>query len=242
MQSYADRRTHDFFFERDYPDVSVLESVFNKLTAEPQEKETVRGRSSMDEESFDRVLEKLWIHGGAVVDSADNITRGHDQWRKSYTAQSDQKRRQLELMRHFGDLSDSRRPCGICDFCAPSLCIGQRFRPLIDEERETVRRVIASLRAFGSRSTGKLHAELFPTAAMSRNDFEELLASMARSGMLRITSEVFEKDGRTIPYLKARLLGDEGASELLMKAPFAGPRRGRKKKAKRKAKGRGKRR
>ena len=25
MQSYADRRTHDFFFERDYPDVSVLE-------------------------------------------------------------------------------------------------------------------------------------------------------------------------------------------------------------------------
>ena len=28
MQSYADRRTHDFFFERDYPDVSVLEKIF----------------------------------------------------------------------------------------------------------------------------------------------------------------------------------------------------------------------
>ncbi len=26
MHSYADRRTHDFFFERDYPDVSVLEA------------------------------------------------------------------------------------------------------------------------------------------------------------------------------------------------------------------------
>ena len=25
MQSYADRRTHDFFFERDYPDISVLD-------------------------------------------------------------------------------------------------------------------------------------------------------------------------------------------------------------------------
>ena len=28
MHSYADRYTHDFFFERDYPDVTVLDGMF----------------------------------------------------------------------------------------------------------------------------------------------------------------------------------------------------------------------
>src|SRR5208283_4508298 len=31
MHSYADRYTHDFFFERDYPDVSILEQIFALL-------------------------------------------------------------------------------------------------------------------------------------------------------------------------------------------------------------------
>jgi len=38
MHSYADRYTHDFFFERDYPDVTVLDRIFARLRAEPQEK------------------------------------------------------------------------------------------------------------------------------------------------------------------------------------------------------------
>ncbi len=39
MHSYADRHTHDFFHGRDYPDVSVLEGIFNRLTANPLPKE-----------------------------------------------------------------------------------------------------------------------------------------------------------------------------------------------------------
>jgi superfamily II DNA helicase RecQ len=35
MHSYADRYTHDFFFERDYPDVKLLEQIFARLGAEP---------------------------------------------------------------------------------------------------------------------------------------------------------------------------------------------------------------
>ena len=31
MHSYADRYTHDFFFERDYPDVAVLDGIFARL-------------------------------------------------------------------------------------------------------------------------------------------------------------------------------------------------------------------
>ena len=31
MQSYSDRRTHDFFFEQDYPDVAILDEIFKRL-------------------------------------------------------------------------------------------------------------------------------------------------------------------------------------------------------------------
>ena len=36
MHSYADRHTHDFFFERDYPDVAILDQIRARLTSEPQ--------------------------------------------------------------------------------------------------------------------------------------------------------------------------------------------------------------
>src|SRR5205807_3829241 len=35
MQSYADRHTHDFFFERDYPDVTFLDQIFKRLGPDP---------------------------------------------------------------------------------------------------------------------------------------------------------------------------------------------------------------
>ncbi len=35
MQSYADRYTHDFFFERDYPEVLLLDQIFRTLRAGP---------------------------------------------------------------------------------------------------------------------------------------------------------------------------------------------------------------
>jgi hypothetical protein len=40
MHSYADRFTHDFFFERDYPDSAVLDKIYALLSAEPQPKDT----------------------------------------------------------------------------------------------------------------------------------------------------------------------------------------------------------
>ena len=78
MHSYADRRTHDFFFERDYPDVTVLDAIFARLRAEPVEKAALQHQVRMDPDAFDKALEKLWIHGGAVVDFAENVSRGHD--------------------------------------------------------------------------------------------------------------------------------------------------------------------
>jgi len=42
MHSYADRFTHDFFFERDYPDSAVLDKIYALLSAEPQSNHGVR--------------------------------------------------------------------------------------------------------------------------------------------------------------------------------------------------------
>ena len=220
MHSYADRYTHDFFFERDYPDIAVLDGIFARLRPTPQEKATLQHQVGMDEELFDKALEKLWTHGGAVVDFAENVSRGHDQWRETYIAQAEQKRTQLDqviryaesqqcrmaiLVRHFGDLADGQKPCGICDFCAPRQCVAQRFRSPTQAEHAAIFRVVATLRRGGTKSTGKLHVELYPNREMSRNAFEEVLGAMARAGFVNLADAVFEKNGKQIPYRKVSL-------------------------------------
>jgi DNA topoisomerase-3 len=256
MHAWADRKTHDFFFDRDYPDVSFLDALFAQLLPEPQEKSALQKRLRNMTEEFDKALEKLWIHGGAVVDFAENISRGHDQWREPYLAQGEQKKLQLELMqryaqgsqcrmaalvRHFGDFADARRPCGKCDFCAPADCLGQRFRLATPAELSAAGRILARLRSQGAKATGKLHGELFPHAELTRNEFEEVLGALARAGFVRLTEALFEKDGKSIPYRKAGLtaegeaMEDAAPRELLMKDEAAATPPPRKRKKKRKA-------
>jgi superfamily II DNA helicase RecQ len=155
-----------------------------------------------------------------VVNFAENVSRGHDQWRESYVAQGEQKRAQIDqmmryaesnqcrmatLVRHFGDLADGEKPCGICDFCTPGQCAAQRFRTATEAEHKTLLRVVAALRLGGAKSTGKLYGELCPNNEMSRDAFEEVLGATARAGLLELLDAVFQKDGKQIPYRKASL-------------------------------------
>jgi DNA topoisomerase-3 len=59
MHSYADRYTHDFFFERDYPAVAVLDAMFTRLRPEPMEKAALQKQMRMHPDLFDKALEKL---------------------------------------------------------------------------------------------------------------------------------------------------------------------------------------
>ncbi|HUP04921.1 MAG TPA: DNA topoisomerase 3 [Bryobacteraceae bacterium] len=253
MHSYADRYTHDFFFERDYPDVSILDAMFAKLRAEPMEMSALRRRVHVESDIFDKAVEKLWLYGGAVVDYADNISRGQGQWREAYIAQGEHKQAQLEeviryaqvnqcrmsaLVRHFGDYEDARTDCGVCDFCAPSSCVAQTFRKATQPEREAAARALDALRKTRQNTTGRLYAELFPSSEMTRDRFEELLGAMARAGLVQLAEEVFEKDGRQIPFRKVRLgpaadSTDLGSAELAMRTaaytPEAKRKRGKKK-------------
>jgi superfamily II DNA helicase RecQ len=211
----------------------------------------------MEEDAFDKALEKLWIHGGAVVDFAENITRGHDHWRETYAAQGNQKQQQLDLMlrfaesnecrmaalvRHFGDFAGGREACGICDFCAPAECEGQKFRRATQSEQVTAIAVMTALRKGGGKTTGRLYTEINPDGGMTRNEFEDVLGAMARAGLVRLTSEVFEKDGKSIPYRKAAILDDREEFEILMKEAIAAAPKSRKgKKKKKEARGKYKR-
>ena len=215
MHSYGDRHTHDFFFSRDYPDIALMDRVFTNLPSEPQPKERLRKTLGIEEELFDKIIEKLWSHKGAVLDFAENVSQGEAVWRGSYLTQGEQKRAQIDqmmrfsennqcrmmsLVRHFGDSSDGATSCGTCDFCAPAKCVAQRFRTATDVERAALYRVLSAMKLIRTRSTGKLYAELYPGNEISRDNFEEILGAMARAGLLCFADAVFEKDGKQIPY------------------------------------------
>lgn len=253
MHSYADRYTHDFFFERDYPDAGQLERIATQLGEQPIEKAMLQHKTRMGEEEFDKALEKLWIHGGAMVDYAENVSAGTRGWRESYEAVREQKQAQIEemirfaetshcrmttLVRHFGDEEDPGTPCGICDFCAPDDCVAQRFRAAGDGEMAAVRAVLKALKSGTSRSTGKLHGEVCGDGSLSRDEFEEVLGAMARHGLAVMADAVFEKDGRKIPYRTVRLTdagldaGEEDELPQLMMKEAAAPGVRRKKRKK----------
>jgi superfamily II DNA helicase RecQ len=220
MHSYADRRTHDFFHQRDYPDLGILDKIAAKLTAEPCQADDLRNDLELDADVFSRALEKLVAHRGAVIDYEGNVIAGSDQWRRSYAAQSSFHEQQIEkvmryaeggrcrmgaLVEHSGDVGDAARRCNLSDFCAPGEAIAQTFRPLTASEKRSVLDIFDALRPVQGMSTGKLHKQLFPREQMERDDFEALLASMARGGYAKLEDATFESDGRTVNYRRVSL-------------------------------------
>jgi DNA topoisomerase III len=134
MHHEADRKTHDFFLERDYPAESALAQLFAALGPKPVTVDTLRKKSRVAKAAFDKALEKLWVHGGVQGVVEGQLTRGSDAWQKPYAAQRALRLEQLALMArfangrrcrmlglidHFGDREDSGEPCGSCDICAP---------------------------------------------------------------------------------------------------------------------------
>ena len=224
MHSYADQRTHDFFLNRDYPPVEQLSKVYEALGDDPQPHEELRSaalmRLELDEEEFDRALEKLEIHGGARVNFGGGVTRGGPGWKKTYAIQAQRRAEQFEkvirytemsgcrmsaLVRHFGDEQDANRPCGKCDVCDPGGAVLRVFRHATAGERELAQRIVDELRALDYLAAGTLQRRLELVGRLSRGEFDALLDAMARSGSIAIEDAEFEKNGETIRYRKIRL-------------------------------------
>jgi RecQ family ATP-dependent DNA helicase len=220
MHSYADQRTHDFFLNRDYPPVDHLNQVFRALKEEPQQVEELRGAARLGEEEFDKALEKLEIHGGARVDFGGNVTVGATGWKKTYTVQAQYRAEQFEkvlrfttstecrmaaLVRHFGDIADASRCCGVCDVCDPAGAVLRLFRRASAAERDMVQAIVDELRPVDYKAAGTLQRNVDPGGRLSRSGFDCLLDAMVRAGLIEIEDAEYEKDGEVRPFRKVRL-------------------------------------
>ncbi len=214
LHGFIDRRTHEWFFERDYPDIKLLTKLFSLLSDKPISRDQLQKKAKMDGDTFEKALEKLWIHGGAIVTPNEFATRGPDVWREPYRAQIEHRRGQLEemarfadtrscrmqrLVRHFGDQADSGKPCGQCDTCAPNETIAQESIEATSGQIEAMERILKNLATDRAPSSGRLHSELFGTK-LDRDQFEILLAALHRAGLVHIEEDQFESDGRKVEF------------------------------------------
>jgi len=220
MHSWNDRRTHEFFMERDYPPLPEVEKVYRALSDEPRSRNAIESRLDLDSQIFEKALEKLWIHKGAIVDVEENVTKGDSGWRKPYVSQREHRVaqlkaisrftsapncRMLELVGHFGDQEDSRKPCGRCDACAPDDCAVQQRRAPTRTEADALDGIVSALQARDGLATGKLWRELFEGSEIDRKKFEDLLGGLARAGYVCVYDDSFERDGEVITYRRASL-------------------------------------
>jgi ATP-dependent DNA helicase RecQ len=186
LHSYADRKIHESFLDRDYPPASDLARVAAVLTSDFLMPGPLAQRLKMDLDSFTKSIEKLIAHGTASIDFAGNVRLADEarradsnpaapaSWRASYEAQIAFRRSQIDRMvafaetqqcrmtaiiRHFGDTADAHRPCGICDFCSPATATAQTFHPPAPEDLRQLMYILQELDD-RSRSTGKLYSAL----------------------------------------------------------------------------------
>lgn len=255
LHSFADRKMHESFFERDYPAIEDLARVARVLTEEFQPPEDLWTKLKMDPTVFGRAVDKLGAQGAVAFDVEGRVrgllqTTDTGRWRTGYEAQRDHRRAQLDdmvafaetaqcrmsaLVKHFGDKPGA--PCGHCDFCSPETAAAVPFlEPGADEARQ-LRRILRELQEGGARSVGRLQTE--SGVEGERRHFDALLDGLARAGLVTLTTETWTNpDGREVTFRKAALTY-EGRSwrepeplAVLLRAtgegaPKAGPRKKR---------------
>ncbi|MBJ6760273.1 DNA topoisomerase 3 [Myxococcaceae bacterium JPH2] len=219
LHSFVDRRTHEFFHKRDYPEPRVLERLYQATAAVPEPKVALQARVRMDPDVFDKSLEQLWIHGGVEMTPDETVQRGRPSWVPAYVAQRERKQLHLEqmgryaeahgcrmrqLVAHFGDVQDSGAACGLCDVCAPDSCAMVRFSEPSAVEAHALGRILESLQERDAQATGRMHRELYGES-LSRRDFERLVGGLVRAGLTRLEEDSFEKDGQVIHFQRLAL-------------------------------------
>ncbi len=260
LHSFVDTKTHEFFLARDYPERDVLERIARAIPENGAELAKVKRKAKVEAEVFEKAIEKLWIHGGAVVTPDDVVTRGKNalgEWAPAYEAQRAHKREQLDRMRryaetarcrmlqlveHFGDQNDAGEPCGICDVCAPAACVALSFRAPSASEESAAQKILGVLRERDGRAIGQLQREL--GEGTDRKMLEHVLGALARAGSIHLSSEEFVKDGTAIPFQRVWLTRQDGSGraplQMLEAPPPAKGRRGKGDRKKKSGKGKGK--
>ena len=228
LHGFADRRLQDFLLEKSYPQVTELERVAKHLTDEfsavnDVHNRMVAARVPVDRDSLDRALEKLLVANVAEMDIAGNVRRNElaakqETWQRGYEEQIATRRSQIDrmiayaesstcrmasLISHFGDVSDARQPCGVCDVCAPLSTSAGSSHVATASERRHLRAILSAVEG-RSTSTGKLFTELGITK--DRGEFDGYLDALARAGLITMANDTFRSpDGKDITYRKVSI-------------------------------------
>jgi len=220
LYSWADRHTHQFFLDRDYPEPRILAKLYAALEDQPHPADEIQAKTGIEPGVFATALEKLWIHHGALVDPEENAARGREDWRGPYEAQLAHRHAQIERMiqfasghgcrmvrmiEHFGDRNDPKTPCGICDQCASDDCLVTSFRSPNTRETEQLSAIMSMLKDRDGATSGQLHRELGSRGASGRSSFEALLDGLSRQGLVEMRADSFVKDGKTIRFQRVFL-------------------------------------
>ena len=230
LHSFVDTKTHEFFLERDYPDVDVVAKVAKALAASGEDATAAKiaKKAKVKTEIVQKALEKLQIHG------AD------PDWRRAYEAQRAHKRdaldrmrrfaesatcRMLQLVTHFGDERDGGAPCGICDVCDASACIALSFRAPSALESDAAERIVAALRGKDGRSVGQILREVFPENELDRRGLDHVLAALSRAGVVELVNDEFVKDGKTIPFQRVWLESADGTTSAPLRVVITPPKK-----------------
>jgi DNA topoisomerase-3 len=220
IHSFVDRKTHEFFLARDYPDPAQLQSLFDQLTDVAIEPNKLRRKAKLRANEFDKAIEKLELHGGAFITNEGNYLLGTNTWERSYLSQRAHRLEQLErmvsfthisgcrmvhLVSHFGDQEDDGRPCGLCDSCAPDRSATRTLRAPNISEQTAITHILAALARSDGLPTGKLYLEAFPSHSVERRTFEHLLRGLCAARLVTVVDMSFEKNGKEVNYQRAAL-------------------------------------
>ncbi|MEK7703508.1 MAG: RecQ family ATP-dependent DNA helicase [Myxococcota bacterium] len=214
LYSFGDRKTQEWLHEKSYPPTRLLERVHGALVAEACEAEALRGKLGLEAALFSTVVDKLRIHGGAIIERDGSVRRAEGKWKKSYDEQCPHHLDQIEqvaryaerrtcrmrqLVTHFDDREDHGRACGHCDACSPKGTRALASRPLTRDEAQLVKRVLGGIDERRGTAIGRLHRESCERD-LSRTELEALLASLEHHGLVTVEETSFETEGRTVNY------------------------------------------
>jgi len=211
LYSWADLRTQEFLYEKNYPDVALLDEVHRALSADPKPREEFLSEFSHDDDVLLNAIDKLWLHGGLILDHRDQVSLGPRKWNKPYQAQRVHKKSQLDrmiqyaqsyrcrmvqLVGHFGEEGED---CGLCDVCSPETCVVKESQPLSPKEQRWAGGVLATVWKRPGITRGQLFREE-GEPQLSRGAFEERLGALICAGLLEVEEDWFEKDGKHITF------------------------------------------
>ena len=215
MHSFADVKTHQFFFERDYPEAPRLNEAMGILNTRRETRDTLLSKMEIDGDVLDKILEKLWMFGAVTEDEDGILVAQTADFEKAYSAQRGHRWNQVEsmqrfaetaqcrmaaLIHHFGDIDDAQTRCGVCDVCAPAACIMQTFRGASSAEEQIASRIRAALRVQEGMTAGQMHRSLTEQSPCERRAFDLILRALVSRGEVRLAQDSFVKDGRYLVF------------------------------------------